>query len=295
MAAAEYPLIKDKLFYCPNKDTYPPFKNGFYMEEYFFNYMKTNNKTHDSSGRRYIPALWTNFQIEPWFGHKKPYMQQTLNEFIKSNPCEAGYFTVVQYDDGPLLMLPSNTVVYGACSGTVPMPLIYQDVENKLESFRTSRSCDKSIMCSFVGTDTHRVRSQVLSKLSGDAKFVMNKTGGWNPVVNKNRQDEFINTTLKSRFALGPRGYGRSSFRFFEIMQLGVIPVYVWDDIEWLPYKDVLDYGKFCISINITELDGLSTLLSNITDEQYAEMLKEMEKHKNYFTLDYMCEYICSK
>lgn len=34
-----------------------------------------------------------------------------------------------------------------------------------------------------------------------------------------------------------PRGLGRSSFRLYEVLQMGYIPVHVWDDCEWLPYK----------------------------------------------------------
>ena len=29
-------MISSSLFNCVNKDTYPPFKNGLYLEEYFF-------------------------------------------------------------------------------------------------------------------------------------------------------------------------------------------------------------------------------------------------------------------
>jgi hypothetical protein len=123
-------LIDNNLFYITNKDTYPPFKNGFYMEEYFFDYMKKNNLTKDKNGRIYIPALWTNFQIEHWFDDRKSKLQSSLDNFIENNPSENGYFTVVQYDDGPKLQLPEDTVVYGACSGTIPLPLIYEDREN---------------------------------------------------------------------------------------------------------------------------------------------------------------------
>ena len=38
-----------------------------------------------------------------------------------------------------------------------------------------------------------------------------------------------------TRFNLAPRGYGRSSFRQGELIQMGVVPVYIWDDFEWLP------------------------------------------------------------
>ena len=65
-------LIPNSKFYCKNKDTYPPFKNGLYLEEYFCKYMIDNNI---QTKRKYIPALWTNFQIEGWFQHKKNEMQ----------------------------------------------------------------------------------------------------------------------------------------------------------------------------------------------------------------------------
>ena len=65
----------------------------------------------------------------------------------------------------------------------------------------------------------------------------MINSGGWRPDVNKNLQDTFINTTINSKFALSPRGYGRSSFRIFECFELGTIPIYIWNDINWLPFQ----------------------------------------------------------
>lgn len=37
-------------------------------------------------------------------------------------------------------------------------------------------------------------------------------------------------------FNLAPRGYGRASFRMTEIIQIGSIPVYLYDDFPWIPY-----------------------------------------------------------
>ena len=114
-------------FYCKNKDTYPPFKNGFYLEEFFHNkFISLKPYTK----RKYIPCLWTNFQIEFDFQHKKQKMNAELQNWLKENPCNDGYFTIVQYDDGCLLDLPENTLVFGACSGDIPIPLIYEDKNN---------------------------------------------------------------------------------------------------------------------------------------------------------------------
>jgi hypothetical protein len=37
---------------------------------------------------------------------------------------------------------------------------------------------------------------------------------------------------------LAPRGYGRSSYRFAEIVQVGRIPVYMFNDFPWASYEE---------------------------------------------------------
>jgi hypothetical protein len=117
-------FIPDELFITKTNVVYPPFKNGLYLEEYFLNYMSTKNKSTDKNGRLFIPALWTNFQIESWFPQRRDNMQRVLDKWISENPSKTGYFVVVQHDDGPMLRLPQNTTIYGACNGHVPLPLI---------------------------------------------------------------------------------------------------------------------------------------------------------------------------
>jgi hypothetical protein len=259
--------------------------------------MKNNNKTKDKNGRLYIPALWTNFQIEGWFNNPeiKQTMQNSLDIYILENPCNEGYFTVVQYDDGPMLKLPKNTVIYGACSGNIPIPLIYEDNNNTLENIKNQKKTEyknKEILCSFVGALTHNLRYICINKLSNTPGFKFNIKNDWSTNIEKNLQDLYIEETIKSKFALAPRGYGRSSFRFFEIFKLGTIPIYVWDDIEWLPYKETIDYSKICISINISEIEKLPHILNKITEKKYNEMLKNYNEIKNIFELKSIPDYI---
>lgn len=287
-------MIKNQLFYCKNKDKYPPFKNGLYLEEYF---LKKFIEENPQFKKKYIPVPWTNFQIEGWFRNKKNEMQNDLNEWIKNNPSEDGYFTVVQYDDGPLLNLPDNTIVYGACSGDKPIPLVYQDINNTLENIPKKSFNEKPILCSFVGSKTANnvlpnVRHVMATKLSQKKNFIIKFTDTWTPIVSSQKQFNFINTTLQSKFALAPRGYGRGSFRFFEIFQLGTIPVYIWNDIEWLPFKDKIDYSKICVSINVKDIDKLESILSNISEEQYNTMYNEYTKIKHLLTVDGIYNYI---
>jgi hypothetical protein len=285
-------LLDSELFYSSNRVLYPSFKKGLYMEEYFFEYMKKNNITHDKNGRQYIPVLWTNFQIENWFNFRKGEMQDILNKYIEKNPCSNGYFTVVQYDDGPLLELPKETIVYGACSGSIQLPLIYQDLDNKLERIQKKSFKEKSVLCSFIGRDTHNVRNKIINYYKNNPNFCIINNSEYRHV--ENAEKEYTELTINSKFTLAPRGYGRSSFRFFEIFKLDSIPIYVWDDIEWLPYKERIDYSKFCISIHIDDLDKLESIIVNIDEEKYNEMLDEFKKVKDIFELEYMCEYIIS-
>tara|TARA_Y100000992_G_scaffold110189_1_gene71740 strand:- start:860 stop:1735 length:876 start_codon:yes stop_codon:yes gene_type:complete len=287
-------MINNSRFYCKNKDTYPPFKNGFYMEEFFLNYVFNNNiKTK----RKYIPALWSNFQLERWFRNKKNEMQYALDNWVKQNPCHNGYFTITQYDDGPLLQLPENTLKFGACSGDLPLPLIYQDVNNTLESISKKTFKEKQILCSFVGniTSNHvlpNVRQEMFSCLDRNPHFKMINSGGWTPKVNENLQQVFIETTINSKFALAPRGYGRSSFRFFECFQLGTIPIYVWNDICWLPFQDLIDYKKLCIVIHISEIGKLHEILLSVDEKKYNEMFEYYHSIKYLFQLDGMSKHL---
>ena len=289
-------MLQNYLFNCPNKDTYPPFKNGLYLEEYFYNKFFQENP---NLKRKYIPVKWTNFQIEGWFESKKTEMQILLDEWIHKNPSENGYFTIVQYDDGPLLRLPENTIIYGACSGHIPIPLIYEDKNNTLDSYKKKMFTEKNILCSFVGNITSNgimpnVRQEMFNKFNNNSNFKMINSGGWTPSVDKSLQDIFINTTIDSKFALAPRGYGRSSFRFFECFQLGTIPIYIWNDINWSPFQNVIDYNKLCIVIHISEIHNLEEKMLSISEEDYNNMFKYYSEIKNLFKLEGMYNQIIS-
>jgi hypothetical protein len=120
----------------------------------------------------------------------------------------------------------------------------------------------------------------------------MVNSGGWVVNVNSSLQDVFINTTIDSKFGLAPRGYGRSSFRFFEIFQLGTIPVYIWNDANWLPFQDTIDYSRLCVSIHISKIDDLEKIILDIDESQYNSMLEYYNEIKHLFTVEGMTKRI---
>lgn len=102
----------------------------------------------------------------------------------------------------------------------------------------------------------------------------------------------FINTTIDSKFALAPRGYGRGSFQFFECFQLGTIPIYIWNDICWLPFQDLIDYNRLCISIHVFEIATLEDRLLSITESEYISMLSYYHEITYLFELEGMSDRI---
>jgi hypothetical protein len=272
---------------------YPPFKNGRYMEEYFYDYVMTH-KDEINSDRVYIPAFWTNIQIHPNFKSMKNNYDILLKRAYSLMPEETTYFTIVQGDLGVEMALPPNTLVFGACFGDIPLPLIYEDTTNKL--INVPRLPVKKTLASFVGTyTTHPLRQKMFLQLGRDSNFKFNAKGDWTNNIPENLANIFINSTLSSKFCLAPRGFGRSSFRFFEAMLLDTVPVYFWDDIEWLPYKDIIDYSKFSVSIHDSDIPKTAEILKSILNEKYLSMVEELKSVRHYFTLEGMSEYIFNK
>jgi hypothetical protein len=116
----------------------------------------------------------------------------------------------------------------------------------------------------------------------------------WSYNISEHMMSSFIDITSNSKFGLAPRGYGNSSFRFFEIMQLGVIPIYVYDtdDINGLPYQELLDYSLFSIVIRIDKINELPSILNLISEEKYNQMLEELINVQHHFTPHGMCNYV---
>ncbi len=97
----------------------------------------------------------------------------------------------------------------------------------------------------------------------------------------------------KSTFSLCPRGFGRTSFRRYEALSVCSIPIYIWDDVEWLPYKDVLNWNDFSISINIGDIQDLPKIIYAHTPEVIQEKQQRiMEIYERYFTFEGTCQQI---
>jgi hypothetical protein len=82
--------------------------------------------------------------------------------------------------------------------------------------------------------------------------------------------------SANTTFNLSPRGHGRASFRTAEIVQIGRIPIYLYDDHPWIPYEDS-PYSLYHIGY-VVRWSEVSSLLRAIaalsSDDIYRQLLK---------------------
>ena len=82
---------------------------------------------------------------------------------------------------------------------------------------------------------------------------------------------------------------------FFECFKLGTIPIYVWNDKNWLPFQNIINYEKLCISIHISEILTLENRLCAIDETRYNSMIQYYCEIKHLFELEGMTTQIISE
>ena len=250
----------------PTYPVYPPYHNGDYLEDYF---MKRFMEDPDGFERYFIPVGWTTSYIEDKTGG----LQDLLNELDPDKK----YFTVAQHDDAIREKLPPDTISFnaGGNGGGIPIPLICSPITGEIALEQKT-----SIFASFVGSITHSTRANMMISLQNKTGYKL-VTRRWTDLVPQSDQDTFMDITSKSAFCLCPRGYGATSFRLYESMQLDSIPIYVYDT-PWLPWNDEIDWSKLSILVESKDIPNIK----NMTDEiDFKSMIKyKNEIFSNYFT-----------
>jgi len=267
----------------PNYPTYPPYHIGLYLEDYFINFLE---KQQIKTNKTFIKVGWTSY-------YNNGFDRIKLQNFLNTLPTNENYFVVCQHDDAPQEKLPKNTIIFSAGGNirgqnVIPIPLICSSIIDppkiKIEN--------KDIFCSFVGSTTHSIRKILQEKYQSKYKFYQTK---WSSSVSKDQLNNFIDITSRSKFALCPRGYGPSSFRLYESMQLGTVPVYV-SDYHHLPWSDKINWNDICVIIKEQEINDIDNILSKIDDNVYKKMLNKIEElYDTFFTLEGVCQNILEK
>jgi len=83
----------------------------------------------------------------------------------------------------------------------------------------------------------------------------------------KQKLIQFLNRISESKFVFCPRGIGSSSFRTYQSMMSGSIPIIT--GMNDYPFEDEVDWDSICIRGNLNNLPSLIQKAINMSREEY--------------------------
>ena len=107
--------------------------------------------------------------------------------------------------------------------------------------------------------------------------------------------DYYAMTMLESYIALAPRGQGAASFRFYEALALGTVPLYI-SDMDCRPFKQWVDWGN--ISYYLSDATRVNDLLDSIIGNAwYTDDLMDMgarakDVYDTHLAYNKWCKYV---
>lgn len=271
---------------------YPPHHTGEHLEETFIKFWQHEG----NNARKLIPVHWTavyNHRVKEGLEPGTPnwLLRNDLKRYLNSLDKNEKYFVVSTHDDAPAEDLPPNTLVFAAGGNAkkidIPIPLTCGPHNIAEDPLRT-------IPCSFVGSMTHPIRQSLLSEVH-NKPGVLIQAFDWQEKVSDQKADLFKQITQRSIFSLCPRGYGATSYRLYESIQLGSIPVYV-SDKHLLPWSDELDWRGFCVIVNPHDIKKVLESTLGLTDSRVKEMQKNLKDiWNNHFSIEATCKHILKR
>lgn len=246
----------------PTNHVYPP-GNYVIFEDYFF---RRFIQDKPETTRKYLPILWTNLYISRDYATKD---MSDVDDFLKNLDKNEKYFTIVQWDDGIINKLEGLDILVLSSGGVgnYPIPL-----NNMPYDFKER---NRDIFASFLGciNGRHQIRESLYEKLHNNRDYMIHEKVDFS---------SFKEVMERSIFSLCPRGYGKTSFRINESLNLGSIPVYIFDE-PWIPFEDKISFDEYGILIHESEIQDLDKILKSISKEKIEDLRKAGQQVYNDF------------
>jgi len=254
---------------------------GHWIEQAFFNHwtLSCGTSSHISTPLIYLPVFWTDV-----YAHDVS--REALESYVAGLSREHRYFTVLQNAHGLMVDVPPDLQIVAFSAGTdklpsnihvIPIPLLKEELP--------LNTLPPSFDVCFVGcltgaSDREGLRSEMHSTLSNDSGYHYYMGAEWRRHM------------AMGRFNLCPSGFGPTSFRLYETLQLGRVPIYIHVDPQpFLPYKEFVPWHRICCFVPRSRIQDIPELLKSA---DYDSMVEEVTRCRKYFTYEYVVHYIAS-
>lgn len=222
--------------------------------------------------REYLPIFWTSYWVNNGYGNDAA-AKQKMQDYVNSLDTTKKYWTVWQYDDGMVVdMSHLDILTFGMSyrddkdKPDVNLPLIGQPYVLSIATQKKYKAC-------FVGSITDPIRKQLVESLAGKEGYYISTA--------PHDELQYHQILAESTFALAPRGYGLPSFRAYEAMQHGTIPVYISDKFMY-PYGMWDEFGVDIAAEDVHYADMILGSYSQGEIDDKRSWLKE--NFDKYFT-----------
>lgn len=242
--------VEGRYFNPPKIRAWCEHSPNFTAETDFYNFIRNSEyvtRNPDEADWHYLPMMWSYWQLANNYGRdNRPQMEQYLKTIVKA---PEKTFTISEADWEPnfeikMKVFSANTTD----NGWTAIPLM--TLPHKLPDVIPQ----KEILASFVGNVSNwpmRLMMNEVLRNREDTFIVQSKKG----------EELFVKTMLMSYTALCPRGSALGSYRFYEAMQLGVVPIMI-SDYDFRPFKDKINWDEF--SYFLSSPEKLPVLLDSL-------------------------------
>jgi hypothetical protein len=214
---------------------------------------------------------------------KKINKQNNINDLIELSQKYNKKILLFYNDDDDTEFNFDNSIIFRTSIYKTKKPKNYSSVpafcnDLKKESIYSFRSKNEIPTIGFCGAITHRYRQIIIDEISNSKKLKTNfliRNNFWGGKIwdNQVRQD-YINNILSSDFIICVRGAGNFSYRFYETLCMGRIPLVLDTDISF-PFEDYINYDEKILKIKVEDLQNVEKLIYSFWDK-----IDDLEKYQ---------------
>ncbi len=183
-----------------------------------------------------------------------------------------------------------------SCESKFRRSVPYSSVHN--QHIFECATTEPKYLYSFMGRLTHRVRSEIF-QIEDDRSLIVNTTSipsfDYSEFGNdkiKSNQQEMVKVISASKFVLCPRGVGPSSFRLYETLAMGAVPVILSD--SWCPPRRI-PWDSCCIRVKECDVRSLPDVLRRY-EPSWQEMAAQVRSvYANYLSSDSLFNYLAEE
>ncbi len=229
---------------------YPRHNRDYSVEQDFFQFLQSHPqyiaRSRQEADWHYLPIFWSRWHIARDYGQiGREELQQAVDSCLGTHERT---FTICAYASGPLVELGKTTIFQASRRDDkgIDVPLISWPHRRPL--FAPA----KKYTASFVGrVSTHPIRQAMFDALKDRSDIFLYEGEDKDSAA-------YVRTLLEARVALCPRGYGGSSYRLYEALELSIVPFLI-GDLDTRPFKRFIDWDA--ISLFAASTEGLSERL----------------------------------